>query len=139
LLADAGFWDANSYFQRCTDLNREILVEELDIGENDVFAVPVLFLGPKSDRTAAFYPDIVNHLVIGMTSIVPKPSGPASPIVTSALSTTGTVTMASSAKCTAGRTPVAHPSLKLIGGNTGRTAASTCRVRPPPGLPDRRV
>jgi protein-arginine deiminase len=76
LLADAEFWDANAYFQRCMDLNREILVEELDIGENDVFAVPVLFLGPKRDRTAAFYPDMVNHLVIGMTSIVPKPYGP---------------------------------------------------------------
>lgn len=29
LLAGAGFWDANAYFQHCMDLNREILVEEL--------------------------------------------------------------------------------------------------------------
>ncbi len=76
LLARTRFWEANAYFQQCMDLNKEVLKEELGLEEADVFAIPVLFEGPSNERTGAFFPDMVNHLVIGLTSIVPRPYGP---------------------------------------------------------------
>lgn len=78
LLGWSELWDANAYFQQLIDVNREILKEGLGIDDADVFAIPVLFSGPRNERTGAFFPDMVNHLVIepGSTSIVPKPYGP---------------------------------------------------------------
>lgn len=76
LLGQEEFWNANAYFQQIMDLNREILKEELGLEEAEVFAIPVLFSGPRTERTGAFFPDMVNHLVIGSTSIVPSPYGP---------------------------------------------------------------
>lgn len=76
LLAQGQFWDSNAYFQQLMDLNREILKEELSLEEAHMFAIPVLFSGARMERTGAFFPDMVNHLVIGSTSIVPKPYGP---------------------------------------------------------------
>ena len=72
------FWEANETFQASMDLNRELLMMELDIGEADVIELPVLFWppGPQDPRTAAFFPDMVNHLVIGDVSVVPRPYGP---------------------------------------------------------------
>lgn len=71
------FWSANATFQSSMDLNREILIMELGIGEADIIEVPVLFWPPGTDgRTAAFFPDMVNHLVLGDTSVVPLPHGP---------------------------------------------------------------
>jgi protein-arginine deiminase len=60
------------------DLNREMLLMELDIGEADVIELPVLFgpSAPSEPRTAAFFPDLINHLVIGNVSVVPRPYGP---------------------------------------------------------------
>jgi len=65
-------------FQASMDLNREILMMELEIGEADVIELPVLFWPPtpQDARTAAFYPDMVNHLVMGDVSVVPRPYGP---------------------------------------------------------------
>ena len=72
------FWEANATFQTSMDLNREMLLMELDIGEADVIELPVLFWppSPEDSRTAAFFPDMVNHLVIGDGSVVPRPYGP---------------------------------------------------------------
>ncbi|WP_150275269.1 protein-arginine deiminase family protein [Paenibacillus tepidiphilus] len=78
LLSDARFWSENRFFQKCMDINRIILKEHLDITDADVIEIPVLF-HPRSvadNRTEAYFPDMVNHLVIGNTSLVPKPYGP---------------------------------------------------------------
>ncbi|MGH2741074.1 MAG: protein-arginine deiminase domain-containing protein, partial [Thermoleophilaceae bacterium] len=78
LRSDLLFWEANDIFQASMDLNREILLAELDIGEADVIELPVLFWPPtpQDPRTAAFFPDMVNHLVVGEVSVVPRPYGP---------------------------------------------------------------
>jgi protein-arginine deiminase len=76
LLVWADLWDANEYFQQIMDVNREILTQGLGLEDADVYAIPVLFWPPRHQRTVAFFPDMVNHLVIGQTSIVPKPYGP---------------------------------------------------------------
>lgn len=72
------FWEANATFQTSMDLNREMLLMELEIREADVIELPVLFWppSPEDQRTAAFFPDMVNHLVIGNVSVVPRPYGP---------------------------------------------------------------
>ncbi len=72
------FWEANETFQTSMDLNREMLLMELDVGEADVVELPVLFWPPTASdpRTAAFFPDMVNQLVIGDVSVVPRPYGP---------------------------------------------------------------
>jgi len=78
LRSDLLFWEANETVQAIMDLNREMLMMELDVGESDVIELPVLFWPPTAQdaRTAAFFPDMVNHLVIGNVSVVPRPYGP---------------------------------------------------------------
>ena len=78
LRSNLPFWEANERFQAIMDLNREMLLMELEVGEADVIELPVLFWPPTPEdpRTAAFFPDMVNHLVIGDVSIVPRPYGP---------------------------------------------------------------
>lgn len=77
LRAQTAFWSANADFQASMDLNREILLAELGITEAEIVEVPVLFWRPGPDgRTAAFFPDMVNHLVLGDVSVVPRPYGP---------------------------------------------------------------
>ena len=45
---------------------------------SDMTELPVLFWPPTAEdpRTAAFFPDMVNHLVIDNVSVVPRPYGP---------------------------------------------------------------
>ncbi|KAA8786738.1 hypothetical protein EC604_23195 [Paenibacillus amylolyticus] len=78
LLSDVHFWSENKYFQKCMDINRRILIENLDLSDVDIIEIPVLFhpRSPIDKRTAAFFLDMVNHLVINNTSLVPKPYGP---------------------------------------------------------------
>jgi protein-arginine deiminase len=85
LLDWSELWDVNAGYQKLIDLNREILTEELGLDDADVFAIPVLYFGQRNERTKAFFPNMVNHLVIESsstsilpkpTSIVPKPYGP---------------------------------------------------------------
>jgi|SRR5579871_1530466 len=86
LLAAEDFWESNAQFQRNMDINRHILKQELELEECDIVDVPQLFLGvdpcwtpaspPTDGRTVSFYPNMVNHLVLGNVSIVPKPYGP---------------------------------------------------------------
>lgn len=75
LLRDDQFWEANERFQRYMDMNLEILSRELEVDDRHLIQIPVLF-HPEPGRTAAFFPDMVNHIVIGNTSLVPKPHGP---------------------------------------------------------------
>ena len=42
----------------------------------DFVDIPVVFYPPSTQRTLAYFPDMVNHLVLGEWSLVPKPYGP---------------------------------------------------------------
>ena len=76
LLADQRFWAANAVYQRYQTQNREILKASLGIVDKDILGIPVLFYPPSTKRTIAYFPDMVNHLVIENYSLVPKPYGP---------------------------------------------------------------
>lgn len=77
LRRDVAFWRANARCQEILDLNREILIMELGVTEADIIEVPTLFWPPEPDgRTAAYFPAMVNHLVLGDISVVPHPHGP---------------------------------------------------------------
>ncbi len=77
LLNDEEFWKANQKFQGYMNLNNRILRQELDVDDRHIIQIPVLFhLPDTAGRTAAYFPDMVNHLVLGNTSVVPRPKGP---------------------------------------------------------------
>jgi protein-arginine deiminase len=76
LLNDDIFWQNNSIYQNYMNSNASILKRELGIGDEHIIQIPVLFYPTGENRTAAFFPDMVNHLVINNVSIVPKPHGP---------------------------------------------------------------
>ncbi|MEW4108345.1 protein-arginine deiminase family protein [Bacillus thuringiensis] len=76
ILSDDKLRKDNETFQRYMNLNINILKEELALVESDIVHVPVLFESPTDGRTVAYFPDMVNHLVIGETSLIPKPYGP---------------------------------------------------------------
>lgn len=74
---DGPFWEANARFQSIMDLNREMLMMELEISGGDIIEVPALFWPEVlAGRTGAFFPNLVNQLVLGDVSIVPRPYGP---------------------------------------------------------------
>ncbi|KAI5628499.1 protein-arginine deiminase type-2 isoform X1 [Silurus asotus] len=77
ILSDKGFQEENNYVQSCIDWNRDILKKELALDEEDIIDLPVLFkLVPKEKRAVAFYPDMVNMIVLGKDLGIPKPFGP---------------------------------------------------------------
>ncbi|XP_004705456.2 protein-arginine deiminase type-3 [Echinops telfairi] len=65
----------NKFVQSCIDWNREVLKRELGLTERDIIDIPQLF---KTDRrkAAAYFPDLVNMLVLGRFLGIPKPFGP---------------------------------------------------------------
>lgn len=76
LISDHTFWVANNVFQKYMDHNRQVLIRELSIGDEHIVDIPVLFYPPSTQRTLAYFPDMVNQLVLGKYSLVPKPYGP---------------------------------------------------------------
>ena len=78
LLGDGSFWEANDRYQEHMKYNRAILARELGLTDFDIVEIPVLFQKPDAvdGRTLAYFPDMVNHLVVGNASLVPKPYGP---------------------------------------------------------------
>lgn len=78
LLGDKQFWEVNMVYQEHMDLNRAILTKHLGLQHNDFIEIPVIFevRTPPKERTWAYFPSMVNHLVIEHVSIVPKPHGP---------------------------------------------------------------
>ena len=81
LLSQRSFWEANAIFQSYMDENKAILKAELGLDDEDIVEIPTSFQDlrdpdGKLTRTAAFFPDMVNHLVHNEVSIVPKPYGP---------------------------------------------------------------
>ncbi|XP_047439361.1 protein-arginine deiminase type-2 [Mugil cephalus] len=80
LLEDGSLRVENTYVQSCIDWNRDVLKRELGLDENDIIDLPVLFKmvydDDKKFRAVAYYPDMVNMIVLGKNLGVPKPFGP---------------------------------------------------------------
>ncbi|XP_075696679.1 protein-arginine deiminase type-2-like isoform X1 [Rhinoderma darwinii] len=65
----------NIYAQHCIDWNRDILKKELGLTEEDIIDIPALFRLHK-DEAVAFFPNMVNMIVLGKDLGIPKPYGP---------------------------------------------------------------
>uniref|UniRef100_A0A452F1V2 Protein-arginine deiminase type-2 n=1 Tax=Capra hircus TaxID=9925 RepID=A0A452F1V2_CAPHI len=62
--------------QRCLDWNRDILKKELGLAEQDIIDLPALFQMDKSRQARAFFPNMVNMIVLDKDLGIPKPFGP---------------------------------------------------------------
>ncbi|XP_030045108.1 protein-arginine deiminase type-2-like, partial [Microcaecilia unicolor] len=60
----------------CIDWNRDILKQQLDLTEDDIIDVPALFRLDTSGKASAFFPSMVNMVVLGTDLGIPKPYGP---------------------------------------------------------------
>ncbi|XP_069467236.1 protein-arginine deiminase type-1-like isoform X2 [Ambystoma mexicanum] len=63
------------YVQSCINWNRNILKKELGLTEQDIIDIPALFL-MEHKKARAFFPNMVNMLVLGKRLGIPKPFGP---------------------------------------------------------------
>ncbi|XP_015742870.1 protein-arginine deiminase type-3 [Python bivittatus] len=77
IIADRSLRNWNEYCQKCIDWNRNILKRELDLTEKDIIDIPQLF-SPDSQKSSAvaYFPDMVNMVVLGKYLGIPKPFGP---------------------------------------------------------------
>ncbi|KAG7226752.1 hypothetical protein INR49_014101 [Caranx melampygus] len=66
--------------RNCIDWNRDVLKRELGLDEEDIIDLPILFKLKQHDedkyRAVAYYPDMVNMIVLGKNLGIPKPFGP---------------------------------------------------------------
>nr|XP_020460072.1 protein-arginine deiminase type-2 isoform X2 [Monopterus albus] len=80
ILSDENFRVQNNYVQSCIDWNRDVLKRELDLDDEDIIDLPILFTVVKTKdgqfRAQAYYPDMVNMIVLGKNLGIPKPFGP---------------------------------------------------------------
>ncbi|KAM6241023.1 protein-arginine deiminase type-1-like [Porphyrio hochstetteri] len=76
ILANEGLRKFNNYAQSCISWNRDILKRALGLAELDILDIPQLFRGNVADGAEAFFPDMVNMLVLGRHLGIPKPFGP---------------------------------------------------------------
>ncbi|KAM6928059.1 protein-arginine deiminase type-2 [Xenentodon cancila] len=82
LLDDKRLRAENNYVQSCIDWNRDVLKRELGLDEDDIIDLPILFklLSEEEEeveyRAVAYYPDMVNMIVLGKNLGIPKPFGP---------------------------------------------------------------
>ncbi|XP_004272503.1 protein-arginine deiminase type-1 [Orcinus orca] len=75
ILEDRILRSDNLYAQRCIDWNREVLKQELGLTERDIMDIPQLFY-LKDSQAEAFFPNMVNMVVLGKYLGIPKPYGP---------------------------------------------------------------
>ncbi|XP_023143362.2 protein-arginine deiminase type-2 [Amphiprion ocellaris] len=80
ILNDEILQSHNNYVQSCIDWNRDVLKRELGLDDDDIIDMPILFklveeMGSES-RAVAYYPDMVNMIVLGKNLGIPKPFGP---------------------------------------------------------------
>ncbi|XP_066126408.1 protein-arginine deiminase type-1 [Saccopteryx bilineata] len=75
LLADKNLQSDSLYVQKCIDWNREVLKRELGLTERDIVDIPQLFY-LRGQHAEAFFPDMVNMVVLGKYLGIPKPFGP---------------------------------------------------------------
>ncbi|XP_032088021.1 protein-arginine deiminase type-2-like [Thamnophis elegans] len=66
----------NQYVQRCIDWNRDILKKELGLSEKDIIDLPALFKIDKGGKAMAYFPNMVNMIVLSRDLGIPKPFGP---------------------------------------------------------------
>ncbi|XP_070812345.1 protein-arginine deiminase type-2-like [Pituophis catenifer annectens] len=66
----------NQYVQRCIDWNRDILKKELGVREKDIIDLPALFKIDKGGKAIAYFPNMVNMIVLSRDLGIPKPFGP---------------------------------------------------------------
>ncbi|XP_068561522.1 protein-arginine deiminase type-2 isoform X2 [Cebidichthys violaceus] len=80
ILNDEGLQAENNYVQSCIDWNRDVLKRELGLDDEDIIDLPILFKLVVEDKTeykaVAYYPDMVNMIVLGKNLGIPKPFGP---------------------------------------------------------------
>uniref|UniRef100_A0A8C6LTS5 protein-arginine deiminase n=1 Tax=Nothobranchius furzeri TaxID=105023 RepID=A0A8C6LTS5_NOTFU len=77
ILHDETLRSENNYVQSCIDWNRDVLKRELGLDEDDIIDLPILFKDEQeARRAAAYYPDMVNMIVLGKNLGIPKPFGP---------------------------------------------------------------
>ncbi|XP_049627977.1 protein-arginine deiminase type-1 [Suncus etruscus] len=75
MLADRDLKSDSQYAQKCIDWNRKVLKQELGLTEQDIIDIPQLF-SVKGSYAEAFFPDMVNMVVLGQYLGIPKPFGP---------------------------------------------------------------
>uniref|UniRef100_A0A2K6UWN8 Protein-arginine deiminase n=1 Tax=Saimiri boliviensis boliviensis TaxID=39432 RepID=A0A2K6UWN8_SAIBB len=75
MLADGRLQRDSLHAQRCIDWNRDVLKRELGLAESDIVDIPQLFFRNGS-YAEAFFPDMVNMVVLGKYLGIPKPYGP---------------------------------------------------------------
>ncbi|NXS58363.1 PADI1 deiminase, partial [Brachypteracias leptosomus] len=76
ILDNKDLWKFNNYAQSCINWNRNILKRSLGLVEQDIVDIPQLFHGNVDAGADAFFPDMVNMLVLGRHLGIPKPFGP---------------------------------------------------------------
>ncbi|XP_072442704.1 protein-arginine deiminase type-2 isoform X1 [Chiloscyllium punctatum] len=77
ILGNQNLLDYNAYVQQCIDWNRDALKKELGLDEQDIIDIPGLFkLHEKLNQAIAFFPDMVNMIILGKYLGIPKPFGP---------------------------------------------------------------
>ncbi|XP_070812324.1 protein-arginine deiminase type-3-like [Pituophis catenifer annectens] len=87
IIADGLFRQYNDKCQDCIDFNRKTLKEELGLTEEDITEIPQLFYSsqevPENSSSKmvrasakAYFPDMVNMIVLGKHLGIPKPFGP---------------------------------------------------------------
>ncbi|KAB0402232.1 hypothetical protein E2I00_013697 [Balaenoptera physalus] len=76
ILSNESLVQENQYFQRCLDWNRDILKKELGLTEQDIIDLPALFKMDESRQARAFFPNMVNMIVLNKDLGIPKPFGP---------------------------------------------------------------
>ncbi|NXL04435.1 PADI1 deiminase, partial [Mesembrinibis cayennensis] len=76
ILANEALRKFNNYVQSCISWNRDILKRALGLAEPDILDIPQLFRGEVAAGAEAFFPDMVNMLVLGRHLGIPKPFGP---------------------------------------------------------------
>ncbi|NWV00858.1 PADI1 deiminase, partial [Upupa epops] len=76
ILANESLRNFNNYVQSCISWNRDILKRELGLAEQDIIDLPQLFRGDLDSGAEAFFPNMVNMLVLGRHLGIPKPFGP---------------------------------------------------------------
>ncbi|XP_032607997.3 protein-arginine deiminase type-4 isoform X2 [Taeniopygia guttata] len=76
ILANEELRKFNDYAQSCISWNRDILKRSLGLAEPDIVDIPQLFQSNAASEAQAFFPDMVNMLVLGRHLGIPKPFGP---------------------------------------------------------------
>ncbi|KAM4582841.1 protein-arginine deiminase type-2-like isoform 2-T2 [Fundulus diaphanus] len=79
ILTDKNLRAQNTDVQSWIDWNRDVLKKELGLDDDDIIDLPILFKRLEEDNkysAVAYYPDMVNMIVLGKNLGIPKPFGP---------------------------------------------------------------